>query len=134
MNKTIIGSIVVIIVAGGAYYFVTGKSSNVVTIPSGTTETPVVPASNTSQTSDVMVNIQNFSFSPSSLSIKTGTKVTWTNNDSVAHTVTSDSGGLLNSPTLAPGQSFSFTFASPETVAYHCAIHPSMKGTVSVTN
>jgi plastocyanin len=66
--------------------------------------------------------------------VKTGTTVTWMNNDTVAHTVTSDSGGLLNSPEIAPGQSFSFTFTYPVTVPYHCAIHTMMKGTIVVEN
>jgi plastocyanin len=121
MNKTITGIIIgVLIIGGAAYYFISMNNSN-----------PVAPVSNNSQTSDVAVSIQNMSFSPSALTVKTGTKVTWTNNDSVAHTVTSDSGGLLNSSVLAPGESFSFIFTATDSVAYHCSIHPFMKGTVN---
>jgi plastocyanin len=58
--------------------------------------------------------------------------VTWTNNDSVAHTVTSDSNGLLNSPTLSPGDSYSFTFPNSGSTNYHCNIHTMMRGTVIV--
>jgi plastocyanin len=78
------------------------------------------------------ISIKNFSFDPATLSVKTGTKVTWTNNDSTSHTITSDSGSLLNSGTLAPGQSFSFTFTKDGTISYHCSIHPTMKGGVTV--
>ena len=76
----------------------------------------------------------NLAFNPATLTVKAGTKVTWTNNDSVLHTVTSDSGGVLGSTNIPPGQSFSFTFTAPGTVSYHCAVHPSMKGSVTVTN
>jgi len=79
------------------------------------------------------VQIINFAFSPSSLSVRIGTRVTFTNRDASAHTVTAD-GGLFNSRDLASGQSFSFTFMSRGSFAYHCRIHPSMTGTVSVTS
>jgi len=49
----------------------------------------------------------------------------------VPHTVTSDNGGPLSSSTLQPNQTFSFTFTAPGTFAYHCSIHPYMKGTVN---
>jgi len=125
MNKTAIALIAVVVVVG-AYYFITKNNSAVV---------PAAPISGTATAPlDSTVSIQNFSFNPSSLSVKTGTKVTWTNNDSVTHTVTLDSNSLFSSQTIAPGQSFSFTFTNPETVAYHCAIHPMMKGTVTVRN
>lgn len=78
------------------------------------------------------ISIKNFSFSPATLAIKTGTKVTWINDDTVSHTVTSDSGNLLNSGTLSPGQSFSFTFTDTGAVNYHCSIHPMMKGKIVV--
>ncbi len=59
--------------------------------PNSTSENPApAPAS-------VTVNIKNFSFNPAALTIKTGTKVIWANNDSAPHTITSDSGNLLNS-------------------------------------
>lgn len=101
------------------------------TTTSGVTRTPTaIPRPSTSAS----VNIQNFAFSPSTFTIKKGTKVTWTNHDSVAHTVTSDSGATLSSGSIAPGQSFSFTFNTVGTFPYHCAFHPSMTGSVTVTN
>jgi len=72
------------------------------------------------------VSIMNFSFSPNSLTVKVGTKVTWTNHDSVTHTVAADQ-EAFNSPVL-PGGSFSFTF----TKAGHCMIHPSMTAVIIV--
>jgi len=82
----------------------------------------------------VAVEIKDFLFSPSTLSVKAGTKVTWTNTDSAPHTVTSDSGTTLNSKTLSNGDSYSVTFEEAGTIAYHCAIHPMMMGKVIVGN
>ncbi len=78
------------------------------------------------------VRIMNFAFSPSGLSVRIGTRVTFTNGDATTHTVTAN-GGLFNSGNLPSGQSFSFTFMSRGSFAYHCRIHPSMTGTVTVT-
>ncbi|HEX7586010.1 MAG TPA: cupredoxin family copper-binding protein [Patescibacteria group bacterium] len=76
-----------------------------------------------------MITIQNFAFNPTPLTIKTGTTVTWTNKDSVTHTVNSAS---FNSGNLANGDKFQFTFTSPGTYNYSCGIHPSMQGTIIV--
>ena len=79
-----------------------------------------------------VVNIMSFAFTPSGLSVHAGTRVTFTNRDAVTHTVTAD-GGLFNSGDLVPGRSFSFTFMGRGSFAYHCRIHPSMTGTITVT-
>jgi plastocyanin len=77
------------------------------------------------------VSIASFSFQPAELTVAVGTTVTWTNNDSASHTVTADDGSF-KSGTLGNGATFSQTFATPGTFAYHCAIHSSMKGTITV--
>lgn len=125
MNRTIV-VIVVLIVLGGGYYLFTRSGSN--GAPAQTVSPTASPANET------VVNIQNFSFSPVTLSVKTGATVTWTNNDSATHTVTSDADGILNSPSLSSGQSFSYTFSTPGTFSYHCAVHPMMKGTIVVAD
>ena len=79
------------------------------------------------------VSIKNFAFSPVNISVKAGTKVTWTNNDSAAHTVTETDGKTgPSSGNLANGDSYSFTFTKPGIYHYDCAIHPNMTGTVTV--
>jgi plastocyanin len=88
------------------------------------------PTPTTASSSGNSVSIMNFSFSPNSLTVKVGTKVTWTNHDSVTHTVTANQ-GAFNSPVL-PGSSFSFTFTKAGTYAYHCMIHPYMMATIVV--
>ncbi|RAG81276.1 plastocyanin [Streptacidiphilus pinicola] len=80
------------------------------------------------------VAIKNFAFAPAAITVKVGTRVTWTNQDSDAHTVTSQNNtGPLNSQALNTGQSFSYTFTTPGTYHYLCTIHPFMTATVTVT-
>ena len=76
--------------------------------------------------------IENFAFSPSELRIKKGDSIVWTNQDSVRHTVTSDSGNELGSGLLSQGQTYSHTFNTRGTFAYHCAPHPNMKAKIIV--
>ena len=78
------------------------------------------------------VSIQNFSFKPANITIKRGTRVVWINRDSTAHTATANNGKSFDSGRLGPGQRFSHTFKTVGKKAYHCEIHPSMKGSVTV--
>ena len=80
------------------------------------------------------IGITGFAFQPAALSVKVGTTVTWTNNDNASHTVTSNAGSELNSQTLSNGGTYSHTFTVPGSFSYHCAIHPSMQGSVTVEN
>jgi plastocyanin len=77
------------------------------------------------------VTLANFAFSPTTLTVKVGTTVTWTNKDSTSHTVVSDT-GVFDSGNLAPNATYTYVFAKAGTFNYHCSIHPSMKGTVIV--
>jgi plastocyanin len=77
------------------------------------------------------VVISNFAFSPATLTVKVNSTVKWTNNDSYAHTVSSDT-GLFDSGSLSSGASFSRQFTSTGTFTYHCAFHSSMKATIIV--
>jgi plastocyanin len=80
------------------------------------------------------VTIQNFAFSPETLTVAPGTTVIWTNKDSVDHTVTSDTGAWPDSGSLASNKTFSHTFTKAGTYPYHCSIHSSMKATVVVSS
>jgi plastocyanin len=75
------------------------------------------------------VTIQNFSFQPASVTIAVGGTVTWTNQDSTAHTAT---GQGFNTGPLSRGQSGSATFPRAGTFPYQCSIHPNMTGQVIV--
>lgn len=81
------------------------------------------------------VGITSYQYSPKVLTVKVGTKVTWTNNDTVAHTVTATgSNGGPDSTLFGQNESYSFTFDKVGTYEYYCKPHPYMKGTVVVTN
>jgi plastocyanin len=81
------------------------------------------------------VVMKNRKFVPAELTIKAGTTVRWTNQDTYGHTVTS---GTREAPTtifdspVAAGQSFSFTFKDPGVYPYHCTPHQGMDGTITV--
>lgn len=77
------------------------------------------------------ISIEGFAFGPADITVPVGTTVTWTNNDGPPHTVTADDGSF-ESENLATGDTFSFTFDTPGTYTYHCAIHPSMTATITV--
>ena len=78
------------------------------------------------------VEIVDFSFQPSTVTVPVGTTVSWVNHGSVEHTVTS-SDGTFGSGNIAGGSEFIHTFSMPGTYSYHCSIHPTMIGEVVVT-
>jgi plastocyanin len=91
-------------------------------------------SSTTSPSGGPTVSIHDFTFSPSTLTVKVGTTVQWTNTGPSSHTTVSDA-GLWASGTLSPpsggggygggsGGTFSYTFMTTGTFGYHCAIHP----------
>ncbi|MES2023850.1 MAG: cupredoxin family copper-binding protein [Patescibacteria group bacterium] len=134
MTKKIIIVLVIVVIGFVIYDLAFKNNANKALAPAPESNVPVNNVSNNvPESKTASVSMKNFAFNPATLSVKAGIKVTWTNNDSVPHTVTSDSDNLLNSPTLAPGESFSFTFANSGTYSYHCKIHPMMKG-VGVVN
>lgn len=79
------------------------------------------------------ISINNAKYRPKNLSIKVGTTLTWTNNDSVPQSVTSDTPGLFDSGLLQPGGTFSYTFAQAGTFPYHSTATTSTFGSVTVT-
>lgn len=89
-------------------------------------------SADTSAGAQVAVSIANFAYDPTPLTVNVGDTVTWTNNDGVQHTVTSTDGSI-QSGTLQPGQSFSYTFTAPGTFDYHCEFHANMSGQVVVS-
>jgi plastocyanin len=72
------------------------------------------------------------SFVPQFISMPIKSMVSWTNDDSIQHTVTSDEEGLFNSGPISPGDTFDNAFDSPGEFGYHCSIHPFMTGRVMV--
>jgi len=79
------------------------------------------------------VTIDNYTFSPGTLTVPPGTTVTWTNRDFDVHTVTADdTPPTFKSAGLDTDDSFSFTFNKAGTYPYHCALHPHMTGKIVV--
>jgi plastocyanin len=110
------------------------EQGGLVPAPENTTATPVQPvvpseADVIPQTQPVTISIQNFAFSPSSVTVAKGTRVTWINNDSVPHQIKGDS---FDSPSLAQGESWYYVSNQAGTFNYYCSIHPSMKGSVTI--
>ena len=86
------------------------------------------------------VSIVDFGFSPATITVNTGTTVTWTNTGASIHSVTSDTGAFDSSPScptgpcISPGSSFSHLFGQAGQFSYHCRVHPNMTGTVIVNS
>lgn len=82
------------------------------------------------------VSMEGSEFVPEELTVEAGATVTWTNNDSVTHTVTA---GTRGSPTglfdfrdVSAGESVTFTFETTGAYEYYCELHPGMSGTIVV--
>jgi len=75
---------------------------------------------------------EKYFFAPATVFVNVGGTVTWTNGTDALHTVTSDTGSELDSPTIAAATTFTHTFATTGTFRYHCTIHPYAVGKVVV--
>jgi plastocyanin len=91
----------------------------------GAQETPVMGGTH--------MTIQNVLYQYATMRVRVGTTLTWTNMDTVSHSVTFTN-DMKDSGLLAQGQSFKYTFSTPGTYQYSCTIHPSMVATVTVVS
>lgn len=78
------------------------------------------------------VEIVEFTYDPDPVVVQAGGKVIWQNEDTAPHTATADDGSF-DTGTLEQGKLKSEAFKDPGTFTYFCEIHPTMKGTVEVT-
>ncbi|MEM3095099.1 MAG: cupredoxin family copper-binding protein [Nitrososphaera sp.] len=129
-NVVVIASVVI---AGAivATYVLSG-SMNMGVEGSGNRQEPVTPIPENSTVVKIVANAGSNSFSPNPAEVKVGETVTWVNDDSGGHTVTSKD-GVFDSGMMGKGQSFSFTFDKAGEYQYFCEPHPNMVGTVVVT-
>jgi plastocyanin len=82
---------------------------------------------------DAAVVIDNFTFTPATLTVAPGTRVVWTNHDDMVHTVVSAANPpLFRSKPLDTDDSFSTVFDKPGSYGYYCGMHPYMQGTIVV--
>ena len=133
MKPLIAGIVVIIVVAAGVGYAVSHKSNS--SNPPTTSQTNSGSTQNSNQPiQSGAINIRNMMFTPSQITVQKGATVTWTNNDSVAHTVTDDLSnvGGPDSGDIQPGSTYSFKFTKAGSFQYHCNIHHSMRGTIVV--
>jgi plastocyanin len=105
---------------------------------SPTTPTPVPSGGGggTTSTADVTITIVGMngsqSYSPAAATVKAGQTVSWRNADSVTHTATADRGGFDTGAIGPGGVSAPITMSSTGSFGYHCSIHPSMTGSLTV--
>jgi len=135
-SKFLIGIVVVVVlIVGGVYFLNTSYSSkvntnNTPTQNQGQSQTNPAGSTQTENTKNA-VTIQNFAFSPSTITVKVGDSITWTNQDTAGHSATADDNSF-DTGILSQGQSKSITFSKAGTYTYHCSVHPMMKATVVV--
>ena len=92
------------------------------------------PSITTQPTATNTVEIKGFAFNPGAITVTKGTTITWTNEDSAPHTVTTINAPVaFDSGRMSKGDTFSQTFDTAGTYEYYCSIHPNMKGKVIVT-
>jgi plastocyanin len=100
--------------------------------PSAATTTDASqPAAKARTASSTSVAMEDFLFSPASVTIHVGDIVTWHNSGKQPHTATADDGSF-DTGTVVAGQSASHEFTRAGTFSYICTIHPNMKGTIRV--
>ena len=131
-NLIPLGVVAIVVLAVGA-----GLLSQRHPAPASPTATPTTSVSPVaaSAASTNTVSLQNFAFVPAAITVKAGTKVTWTNMDAANHSVVSDMAGMgPESALFARDTSYSYVFSTPGTYTYHCMPHPYMHGSVTVTN
>jgi plastocyanin len=105
-------------------------SSNSNSTSSGSSSSGSTAAASSS--GGVAIKMQNIAFDPKDVTVKVGQKITWTNDDSVDHNVTSQSGESIKSDNFGKGATFSFTPTKAGKIAYVCTIHPGMTATITV--
>jgi plastocyanin len=98
----------------------------------GGDSTPAAAQAPASGGGGAKVAVQDNTFTPGDIKVKSGDTVTFTNDGGVTHTVTATDGADFDSGPLAPGKTFSFVAAGHGKISYVCTIHPGMQGTITV--
>ena len=137
MKKFILLGLLSILIITGLFATISCGTSSSTTSPSipGGAQTSSPPGQTPGpdfqpgKTADI--SMQGLAFVPAAITVAAGTTITWTNNDFTIHTVTSDTGAFA-SQDIAMSGTFSHTFGEKGVFPYHCTIHPTMKGTVTV--
>jgi plastocyanin len=78
-----------------------------------------------------LVKIENFAFTPPTLTVKLGTTVAFENDDDIPHLVVANDASF-RSKALDTGDTYAFTFTKAGDFPYFCGLHPHMQGTIIV--
>jgi len=140
VNKKTIVALAIIALALLVFFGVTSRQKksvptntpkNIVTAPIATNENKSADTPNPAEVAAAQtyqVSIKNFAFNPSTLNIKKGDTVVWTNEDRAPHQI---EGSNFKSDVFQNGATYSFTFKETGKFSYICSIHPSMKGEIA---
>ncbi|MBI2103893.1 cupredoxin domain-containing protein [Candidatus Woesebacteria bacterium] len=133
----IVGIVVVALVAAGGFLLLGSKGANTPTTSPAETATEQEASSPTSATGEavetVSIETKNFAFSPTTIRVKAGGKISFTNRDTVAHSFTADDGKSFDSGLVGKDKTVTVTAPTePGEYPLHCTPHPFMKGTLIV--
>ena len=123
--------IIIIIVAGVYLYYAQSSNRNVQTGINNSTNQSMGNNSTNMTSAATTISIQNMTFNPNKITIKSGTNIQWVNNDNVQHQIVSDS-GAFQSNILNPGDSYNFFFDKTGIYGYHDALNSTVTGTIIV--
>jgi plastocyanin len=82
----------------------------------------------------VVIKMADIKFDPEDATAGVGDQICWINEDSIDHNAVAERGANFESELFGKGQTFTTTVEAPGTVDYVCTIHPSMTGTIKVTD
>ncbi|HMA47955.1 MAG TPA: plastocyanin/azurin family copper-binding protein, partial [Frankiaceae bacterium] len=99
--------------------------------PAATTAA-AAPCADSTGTTTVSASVANFTWSQP-INAKVGDVITWANDDSAPHRVVLDDGSCGMSGNIAGGGKRSLVFTVAGTYAFHCSVHPTMKGTITIS-
>lgn len=135
-KSSLIALVVAVLAIGGAVALISAQSSSKNSATSSTDMKMQTSKADTMPSEPNTIIISDYKFNPKAMTIKKGTKITWTNRDIAKHNIVTDDGqpaGGPNGPLIAKGESYSFTFDTVGTFNYHCSPHPYMKASITVT-
>ncbi len=131
MNKGLLALIIIIIIIiiAGVYIY-SALSPNVQPVENNSSNQRIGNNSS-NMTTATTITIQNGTFNPNKITIKSGTNVQWINNDNTQHQIMSDS-GAFQSNILNSGDSYNFFFDKTGIYGYHDALNSTITGTIIV--
>ncbi|GAC1392887.1 MAG: hypothetical protein NVSMB46_09800 [Candidatus Saccharimonadales bacterium] len=133
MKKSTIGIIIAVVALGAIAFGVIASNNHSSNSYSSNDNKSMQNTAAPAPIAPNSVTIKDYMFTPAKMTVKVGTTITWTNQDSTKHTVTKDSGDGPDSEFFGMGKTFTYTFNKAGTYTYHCDPHPYMHGSIEVT-